>query len=310
MPKFGSFEKRLEEEHPKPKPAPEQIPETKEVPTTVFGKLKERWMSLRDERPTAYNGDELMLEEELQAAGVMSKLERSKLDEEMERGTSHMFSKLSFRNLFGSIGGIKDEWQIASEARSKMYDARDMTELVGEGNMSREEYKEWLKLYGQDDKAGREKMNERLKAKCDELSALGETPEFQSFMDSLKSDPEYRNVYEARIEKAFENYKRGIYGEALRDLRWVFDSHSPWLSYSATPLNRMLKMKKLGLIGDAEMNRVFAKDERNLDHYDSVRKKLSDHMALFNLMEKMTGLGQLSDEERARMIKEAKAEKF
>lgn len=291
---FESFSKKSEDTLP--------IQEKEEIPMTTLEELKSRWDNIWDRRSISRGvpGNMSMLEDELFSAGALSKSEQSNLDKQIERERKIEFRKMGFADIFRLVVNEK----VANNAREKVYNAQNMTDLVGEGKISREQYEDWLKLYGSDKTAAIETMNKELKKRCEELSELVKAPEFQDFISRL--DPAYRKEgFEKRFDNAFMLYQNGDYELSLRELRYMLDSKHPFVAYGTTPLNNMLEMRRLGLIGDAEINRIFREKEKP---YDDVQRNLDEKMSIFNLIRNLRGAGKLNEEEINQLIERAKTE--
>ncbi len=311
MPGFKSFKnmnqeavKAEEAEQAKAEmPAPAAA-ESKEKEKNVFREVAELSEKSADRRP-GWPSDYAQRQEELVAAGAMSKLESQKLDEELKGGRGSLLGKLSFRNMFGFLMKGGEEWKLAASAENKIWKAKDIAYLVEEGNMSREDYLELLKLEGQDANAAEAKKQELFKGKCDELSALVESPVFKEFQDSL--DMESKRLYEMSYQSAFNSYREGRYGEAMKELQGFLDSDSPWVSYGKCPINKMVKMQKMGLIGDKEMKRVFGRVERNQLNVAGDRE-FGAKMGNFIQLERLRGAGKVDNEQFKDYIERTKEE--
>ncbi len=283
-------------------PAP--IPDVQmEKKKTVFEEIAELADKSKDKREGAVS-DYAQREVELLEAGVLSSLEKSKFDERITKGPGTIM-KLSFRNFFQFPGLIKGDWELADSAERKVWDAKSLAYLVEEGNISRNDYLELLKLKAQNPEAAEARIKELYKGKCDELTALVETPVFAEFIESL--DPEMKRYYNEQYEKAFSLYKSGEYEQAVRGLKDMLDGDYPWVSYGKTPLYKMLKMKELGLIGDKEIKRVFGRAERDqLSVYGD--KEFSKKLGHFTTLQELRGMGKVNDEELAKHVEAMKVE--
>lgn len=304
---FESFTKK----QAPPKPAQETVPvQPAPIPDvqiekkkTVFEEIAELADKSRDRREGAVS-DYAQREAELLEAGVLSNLERSKFDERITKGPGTIM-KLSFRNFFQFSGLIKGDWELADSAERKVWDAKNLAYLVEEGNVSRGDYLELLKLKAQSPETARERVKELYKQKCDELTALVETPVFTEFIDSL--DFETKRYYNERYEKAFSLYRSGEYEQAVRELKDVLDGDYPWVSWGKTPLYKMLKMKELGLVGDKEIKRVFGRVERGQLSMPG-DKEFSKKLGHFTTLQELRGMGKVNDEEFAKHVDVMKSE--
>lgn len=279
--------------------------EGKEIKKSAYGEIKELAEASADKRP-GWNSDYAQREEELIAAGVMSPIEKAKLDEELTGGRGTLLRKLSFRNMFGFLMKGGEEWKLANSAEGKIWKAKNLAYLVEGGNMSRQEYIETLQLEAADPKAAEAKQAELFKGKCDELSALVESPVFKEFQESLDIDS--KRSFEEQYTGAFVLYRSGQYDRAMLELKGLLDSEYPFVSNDgSSPISRMVKMQKAGLIGDREMKRVFGKAER-MGSNKPGDTEFSGKMRGYKKLEWLRGIGKVGDDKFTGYVDQMKEE--
>lgn len=330
MPKFESFEKRIDQEqkdtvreqhtekHMENKP-PAESPvgnvESKETGKSVHEEIADMVESSADNRKYqqqnelgwasryGWYSDYAQREADMVSAGAMSELEKSKLDEELE-DPSVRFNYRGFRDM---VPFAKKSWELASEADGKVRTAKEMAVLVEDGDISREEYMDILKLTAEDPEAAEAKMQRLHKTKCDTLSALAETPLFQDFLKRL--DEKERGGYESQFNRSFGLYRRGKYQEAAWELKRLLDQGPggyPFADSSSCPLDTMFKMQKEGLIGLKEIEKVFGGEQAREEVSDN--KGLRKRFTSYKDLQVLRGRGKVDANEFAAYVDKIREE--
>ncbi len=323
MPKFESFqnivqqEKSTQEQEKEKRQAKNEQPievvapatESKEAEKSVYQEIDKLWESSVDKRHPESNyaggwySDYAQRETELVETGVMSELEKAKLDEEMI-DPSIRFQYRDFRDM---VPLMKKSWELGREADKKVRMAKEIVPLVEDGDITREEYLEVLKLSANDPGAAEAKKMELFKAKCEQLSALVETPDFTNFQNRLNDKERVR--YEDRFASAFNLYRSGEYLKAMRSLKELLDSNGliPW--NFGCPLNKLLKMKEAGLIGQKEMDGTLTTQENAMRNtWDN--EELKWKSGVYTELQSLRGRGVIDNDQFAAYVERMKKEQI
>lgn len=331
MPKFESFDKKMDkkqeaaaqeqyaEKHMENKP-PAESPvgdvESKERGKSPHEEIANMVELSADSRPGRSGKDEswysrrygwysdyAQREADLVSVGALSKLEKSKLDEELENPSV----RFGYRGFRDTVPFAKKSWELADAADVKVRAAKELTVLVEDGDITREEYLNALKLIADDPKAAEAKRQELCKMKCDKLSALAETPLFQDFLKRL--DDKDKNAYEQKFNHAFNLYRAGNYQNAVWELKHLLDQGPggyPFADFGSCPLNTMFEMQKEGLIGLKEIEKVFGGERARKEVSDN--KGLRDRFTSYKDLQVLRGRGKVDANEFAAYVDKIKGE--